>query len=374
MVDGKASDGREPRPKKPTPAERRREVESRISTGAASLSDASRLGLDDALDSVLDALFVRFRRSWLENTKLDTTVEIARVLELKLTLLRNYAFDPTSDARSLAVGLRAIFVEAGAERLGLQPIEHAYLASVLAVYGGDPLSGLTELANVFGDEATEGYVGLRYHARMIASHLRHELSEFAEARGHAERAFDLATSPNPAAQAIAVAGVNSFAMGERDRAMRELEDALRYFDESEPLFNPYFFRNTLLLCGLICFERGDDEAAESFCRRAVEHAEPATFDAFEAWSRLGRVLYRQKKLEEAADAFEKGIAAYRHGESEVLLDVCLWLARACLTLGRTDRARILLLRIVTSEVDYPSSEDARRLLAQIPPVIPGGRP
>jgi tetratricopeptide (TPR) repeat protein len=373
VAEGEVPSRREPGPKPPTPAERRREVEARISTGAAPLSDASRLDLDDELDAVLHALFVRFRRSWLESTKLETAVEIARVLELKLTLLRNYAFDPTSDARSLAIGLRAIFAEAGAEKLGLASIEHSYLKAILAVYGGDPLSGLTELDGVFGDGDTEGFVGLLYHARMIASHLRHELSEFATARDHADSAADLATSPNPAAQALAVAGVNSFAMGQRDRAMRELEDALRYFDESEPLFNPYFFRNTLLLCGLICFERGDDEAAESFCRRAVEHAEPATFDAFEAWSRLGRVLYRQKKIEEAADAFEHGIAAYRHGESEVLLDVCLWLARACLSLGRTDRARILLLRIVTSEVDYPSSEDARRLLAQIPPVMPGSR-
>lgn len=370
MVDVERRDGREPRANKPTPAQRRKDVEARISTGAVELTAASRLDLDDELDSVLDALFVRFRRSWLESTKLETAVEIARVLELKLTLLRNYVVDPTSDAKSLAGGLCAIFEEAGAEKLGLHPIEAAYLGAVLDVYAGNGPAGLAKLEHVFESDAVERYVALHYHARMIAAHLQHETSEFAVARRNAERAADLATSPNPTAQALAVIAVNSFAMGEKERAMRELEDALRYFDETEPLFNPYFFRNTLLLCGLICFERHDDDAAETFCRRAVERAEPATYDAFEAWSRLGRVLYRQKKIEEAASAFENGIASYRHGESEVLLDVCFWLARACLILERSDRARILLLRIVTSEVDYPGREDARQLLARMPPVMP----
>lgn len=359
--------------KKPSPAERRREIEARISTGAVALTDASRLELDDELDSVLDALFVRYRRSWLESTKLETSVEIARVLELKLTLLRNYAVDPTSDARSLALGLRRIFAEAGYEKLGLLELEASYLSAVLAVHAGEVLSGLTELDEALERGGSDELVNIRYHAHMLASHLRHELSEFEAARRHAERAADLATSSNPTAHALAVIGVNSFALGDKQRAMRELEDALRYFQESDPLFNPYFFRNTLLLCGLICYERRDDETAETFCRRAVEQTEPATYDAFEAWSRLGRVLYRQKKTKEAADAFEHGIVAYRHGENEVLLDVCLWLARASIDIGNTSRARSLLLRIVTSEVDYPSREDARQLLANIPPELPKGQ-
>jgi tetratricopeptide (TPR) repeat protein len=355
------------RPKKPTPVERRREIEARISTGLGVLGDASRLEIDDELDSVLDALFSRFRRSWLESTKLEVAVEIARVLEIRLTMLRNYTVDPTSDARSLATGIRAIFSEAGAEKLALNQEALSFYRAVLAIYAGDPLQGLTDLANVFESKSGEGLDAIRYQAHMIAAHLLHETSEFAAARSHAERAAELATGVNSSAQALAVAGVNSFALGERDRSMRELEDALRYFDEGEPLFNPYFFRNTLLMCGLICFVRRDDDAAESFCRRALEHTEPSTYDAFEAWSRLGRVLYRQGRVEEAADAFEKGIVAYRHGESEILLDVCLWLARASLDRGRTDRARSLLLRIVASEVDYSSKDDARHLLSQMQP-------
>jgi tetratricopeptide (TPR) repeat protein len=241
---------------------------------------------------------------------------------------------------------------------------------VLAVYAGDPLSGLTALERVVDGHDDDHLVALRYHAHMIAAHLRHELSEFERAREDAAKAADLATSGNPAANSLAVAGVNSFALGDRDRALRELEDALRYFDANEPLFNPYFHRNTLLLCGLICFERGDDDAAESFCRRALEHDEPVSFEAFEACSRLGRVLYRQKRIEEAADAFEKGIAAYRYAESAPLLDVCFWLARACVDLGRIERARTLLLRIVTSEAEYAGGEDARQMLAQLGPTTP----
>lgn len=366
MGESESAVERAPHPKKPTLAERRREIEERISTGAVMLSDRARLELDDELDTILEALFTRFRRSWLERTKLETAIEIARILEIKLTLLRNYAVDSTSDGRSLALGLLAIFREADAGTLGLEPIESAWLQGLLSVYAGETLSGLTELEKVFAAEADAGHVELRYHARMMAAHLKHELSEFDEARRHAELAAELATSPNPTAHALAVMGVNSFALDERERAMRELEDALRWFAESEPLFNPYFFRNTLLLCGLICFARRDDEAAEGFCRRAIEHAEPVSYDAFEAWSRLGRVLFRQRRLAEAAEAFEKGITAYRHGESEILLDVCFWLARACLDLERTDRARTLLLRIVTSEVEYSSREDARVLLAGIP--------
>ncbi len=364
-----------PVPKTPPPEIRRRDIEARISTGEASLADPSRMALDDELDAVLDALFVRYRRSWLESTRLSASVEIARVLDLKLTRLRNYTLEPTSDAKSLAVGLRSIFEEAGSSRLGLGEVEAAYLEAVLAVYAGEATSGLTILDCVFEAEGNEvGLEALRYHAHMIASHLRHEASEFAMARTHAEKAADLATSANQTAQALAVVGVNSFALGEHDRAMRELEDALRYFAVEEPLFNPYFFRNTLLLCGLICFERLDDEAAESYCRRALEHTEPSTYDAFEVWSRLGRVLYRKGQIEEAADAFEKGIVAYRHAESEIFLDVCLWLARACIDLENLDRARALLLRIVTSDVEYPAKEDARSLLTRLPPVLPTGQP
>jgi tetratricopeptide (TPR) repeat protein len=370
VADDERSDAKPAPRRKPTPAERRREIEARISTGAASLADGSRLELDDELDALLDALFAQYRRSWLEASRVSAAVEIARVLELKLTVLRNYSIDPTSDGKALAQGLLEIFATAGEGKLGLSAQELAYLEAVLAVYAGEPLQGLTALERVI--EGGDEHVPLRYHAHMIAAHLRHELSEFAAARSSAEMAADLATGRNQAAHALAVAGANSFALGELDRALRELEDALRYFDESEPLFNPYFHRNTFLLCGLICFERGDDAAAESFCRRAVEHAEPVSYEAFEAWSRLGRVLYRQKRVAEAADAFEKAISAYRYGESEILLDVCFWLARASLDLGRTDRARTLLLRIVTSEADYVSADEARHTLAQMPAVLPKG--
>ena len=84
------------------------------------------------------------------------------------------------------------------------------------------------------------------------------------------------------------------------------------------------------------------------------------------------MLYRQGKIKAAAEAFEEGIAAYRHGESEILLDVCFWLARACIDLEQHERARTLLLRIVTSEVEYSAAEDARRLLTEVPQSFPKG--
>ncbi|MBI2214400.1 MAG: tetratricopeptide repeat protein [Acidobacteria bacterium] len=343
----------------------RDEAVRRLHTAADALDDASRKGLDVELSAVFDACVDAFRAAWLESSRIAAALEIARTLAIRLTLVHNYSVDPTSDLRLIASRLAAL-LDAASEhhKLTADAAEAAYLRGVLLLHAGEredarlAFEGALQLASHATAERVD------YGSCLLIAQIAHEEGDWSDSIRYAEKAAKLASSTNLAAQALAVVGLSRHARGDRARALHKLEDALRFFDPSEPLFNPYYFRNTILFCGIVALDMGDVVAAERYFRRALEVTSADSYDAFDAHARLGRVLLMQRREREAAAELEKALATYHFAECEPVVDVLFELGTLYAALGDTTRARPLLHRVLTSDIAHPGKGEASRLLGR----------
>jgi tetratricopeptide (TPR) repeat protein len=341
----------------------REEAVRRLHTDPGALEDASRRALDAALESVFDACVESFRAAWLETSRIAAALEIARTLAIRLTLVHNYSVDPTSDLRLLAKKLAALLSAAGAEKkLAADAAESAYLRGVLMLHAGEREEARLSFETALELSGGETAERVDYGSCLLIAQLAHEEANWSDSIRYAERASKLASSTNLVAQAIAVVGLSRHARGDKARALHKLEDALRYFDPGEPLFNPYYFRNTILFCGIVSLDMGDAAAAERYFRRALEVTSADSYDAFDAHARLGRVLRAQKRDREAAAELEKALATYHFAESEPVVDVLFELGTLYAALGEAKRAKPLLHRVLTSEIAHPGKGEASRLL------------
>lgn len=334
-----------------------------LHTAHDALDDPTRREIDAALGRVFDGCVEAFRNAWLESSRLAAALEIARTLAIRLSLVHNYTVDPTADLRTLASKLLAVLDAAAREKkLEAGESEIAHLRGVLLLHAGDLEQARLAFENALHLATPETSESVDYGSCLFIAQIAHEEGDWRDSIRFAERAAKLASSTNLVAQALSIVAVSRHARGDRLRALRKFEDALRYFDRAEPLFNPYFYRNTILFCGIVSFEMGDLPAAESFFRRALEVTSADSYDAFDAHARLGRTLRSQGRAAEAAAELEKALTTYHFAESEPVVDLLFELGSLQASLGNAERARALLHRVLTSEIAHPGKAEASRIL------------
>ena len=335
----------------------------RLHTAHDALDDPSRTEIDEAIDRVFDGCVGAFRHAWLDRSRVAAALEIARTLALRLSLVQNYTVDPTADLRALAGSLLAVLDAAEREgNLASGETETAYLRGVLLLHAGDRENARLAFERALGLATPETAESIDYGSCLFIAQIAHEEGDWRDSIRFAARAAKLASSTNLVAQALAIVAVSRYARGDRLRALKKFEDALRYFDRAEPLFNPYFYRNTILFCGIVSFDMGDFGAAEGYFRRALEVTSADSYDAFDAHARLGRALRRQGREAEAAAELENALTTYHFAESEPVVDVLFELGGLHASLGNAARARALLHRVITSEVAHPGKVEASRIL------------
>jgi len=170
---------------------------------------------------------------------------------------------------------------------------------------------------------------------------------------------------NVTAQALALKALNSYALADHDDALHLFQEALTLFDENKPFFNSYFFRNALLFCGAIHFDRRDYIQAESFYGRVIGNVDQSSFDFFDALSHLGRIYYAQERYQDAVSSFEKAVQTHRFSENEYIVDTWFWIARCHLRRNDSSEARKYLEKIAATDVRYEKKPQAVELLQRI---------
>ncbi|MEO8035981.1 MAG: tetratricopeptide repeat protein, partial [Acidobacteriota bacterium] len=170
---------------------------------------------------------------------------------------------------------------------------------------------------------------------------------------------------NVTAQALALKALNSYALNDHDDALKLFEESLRLFNPDQPFFNSYFYRNALLFCGGIYFDRKQYPRAEDYYRKVVETVEQNSYDYFDALSHLGRIQYSQGRYDDAVLAFEKAITSQKFSENEYIIDTWFWIARAHVKRNDRVQARAYLEKIALTEVRYEKKHQAAELLAKV---------
>ena len=199
----------------------------------------------------------------------------------------------------------------------------------------------------------------------MLGHLSHEDHDYAKAKDLHDQSLRYSQNSNVTAQALALKALNSYALGDPDEALHLFQEALELFDPNRPLFNSYFYRNALLFCGAIHFDRREMEKAEGYYRRVLESVEQHSYDFFDALTHLGRIYYAQQKFDDAVKSFEKAIQTHHFSENEYLVDTWFWLARTHVKRNDPKAARPYLEKIAASEVKYEKKPQAVEMLQKI---------
>jgi tetratricopeptide (TPR) repeat protein len=199
----------------------------------------------------------------------------------------------------------------------------------------------------------------------MLGHLSHEERDYAKAKELHDQSLRYSQNNNVTAQALALKALNSYALHDYDDSLHLFEEALGLFDVNAPFFNSYFYRNALLFCGAIYFDRKNYQKAEELYRRVIDSVDQNSYDHFDALSHLGRIHYSQGKFEEAVAAFEKAIQSHRFAENEYVIDTYFWIARSYVKKNDAGSARSYLEKIAASDVRYEKKPQAAELLRRI---------
>jgi tetratricopeptide (TPR) repeat protein len=293
-------------------------------------------------------------------------LEMIRILENRLVYLHNFSVDPTSDNRMLAQ-LVTTFIDKAAERESriLTTLESTYYRAVAALYAGDlgrARDGFTAAcASEESDEAND----IKYKSYVILGNLSHEERDYAKAKELHDQSLRYTKSSNVTAQALALKALNAYALHDHDDALHLFEESLRLFAPEEPFFNSYFYRNALLFCGAIYYDRRDLDRAEEMYRRVIASVDQHSYDHFDALAHLGRIAYAKGQYDHAASLLEKAVESHRMSENETIVDTWFWIARSHLKRNDTDAARNYLQKIASSDVRYEKKPQALELLQRI---------
>jgi tetratricopeptide (TPR) repeat protein len=200
---------------------------------------------------------------------------------------------------------------------------------------------------------------------VILGHLSHEEADYVKAKELHDQSMRYSPNDNVTAQALALKALNAYALQDHDDALHLFQEALGLFDENKPFFNSYFFRNALLFCGAIYFDRREYAEAESFYRRVAANVDQSSFDFFDALSHLGRIQYAQERYDEAVSSFERAVQTHRFSENEYVVDTWFWIARCHLRRDAAGEARKYLEKIAATDVRYEKKPQAVELLQRI---------
>jgi tetratricopeptide (TPR) repeat protein len=247
----------------------------------------------------------------------------------------------------------------------LTSLEAMYYRAVAALYAGDLSRAREGFGAACASEESDEANDIKYKSYVILGHLSHEEADYAKAKELHDQSLRYSSNDNVTAQALALKALNSYALQDHDDALHLFNEALRLFDESKPFFNSYFYRNALLFCGAIHFDRHAYREAEAFYRRVVASVDPSSFDYFDALSHIGRIAYSQNHFDEAVAAFEKAVLTHRFNENEYVVDTWFWIARCHLRRNDPAAARTYLEKITASDVRYEKKPQAVELLQRI---------
>jgi tetratricopeptide (TPR) repeat protein len=346
--------------------EKRIELENRLQNEHGELSESASRKYDDSYAALQRQLAALFKEARQDSERITIMLEMMRILENRLVYLQNFSVDPSSDNRILAQLVTKFIDQLSEERSTvLTTLEAIYYRAVAALYAGDlgrARQGFTDAcASEESDEAND----IKYKSYVILGNLSHEERDYAKARQLHDQSLRYSANNNVTAQALALKALNTYALRDQDEALRLFEESLQLFDPNQPFFNSYFYRNALLFCGAIYFDRRAYEAAEKYYRRVIDNVEQNSYDYFDALSHLGRIHYAGGRYEDAVAAFEKAIQTHKFSENEYIVDTYFWIARSHLKRNDASRARPYLEKIAASDVRYEKKPQAVELLAKV---------
>jgi tetratricopeptide (TPR) repeat protein len=341
-------------------------LENRIQNERGELSATVLVGYDRAYSRLQKSLSQLARDTTDESQRVTLMLELMRILENKLVYLQNFAIDPTADNRMLAALVDRFLDEVTrSHRSVITPLEAIYYRAIVALYAGDARSAREGFQAACASEESDEANDIKYKSYVILGNLSHEEADYARARDFHEKSLKYSQNPNVTAQALAFKALNSYALNDYDEALALFEKSLSLFDRNEPFFNSYFYRNALLFCGLIYFDRKDYTRAETYYRKVAEQVEPSSYDHFDALSRLGKIYYSLGRFDDAAQSLAKAVESHRFSENEYLVDTYFWLAKAHLKRNAVQDARKCLEKIASSEVRYDKKPQAIELLQRV---------
>lgn len=341
-------------------------LESKIQNEHGELSSSVLAGYDRAYGRLQKSLSQLFRDAADESQRITLMLELMRILENKLVYLQNFTVDATADNRMLASLVdRFIDQMVLSPRSPLTSLEATYYRAIVALYAGDSRSAREGFQAACASEESDESNDIKYKSYIMLGNLSHEEADYARARDFHDQSLKYSQNPNVTAQALAFKALNSYALNDFDEALNLFEKALTLFDPNAPFFNSYFFRNSLLFCGLIYYDRRDYAQAELYYRKVVAKVESSSFDHFDALARLGKIYYALGRYDEAAQNLSKAIDTHRFSENEYLVDTYYWLAKAHLKRNAPQEARRCLEKIAASDVKYEKKPQALELLQRV---------
>ncbi|HEV8661089.1 MAG TPA: tetratricopeptide repeat protein [Thermoanaerobaculia bacterium] len=341
-------------------------LETKLQNERGELSDASTSRYDDAYAALQRHLASLFKETSEDSERIIIMLEMMRILENRLVYLQNFIVEPSSDNRILAQLVTKFIDQICRERRTvLTSLEATYYRAVAALYAGDLGRAREGFGDACASEESDEANDIKYKSYVLLGHLSHEERDYARAKELHDQSLRYSANNNVTAQALAFKALNSYALQDHDEALHLFEEALRLFDPNQPFFNSYFFRNALLFCGAIYFDRKQYEKAEEYYRRVVNSVEQQSYDFFDALSHLGRIQYMQGRFEEAIASFERAIQTHKFSENEYIIDTFFWIARSHLKRNEREQARAYLEKIAASDVRYEKKPQAVELLQKV---------
>ena len=341
-------------------------LESVLQNEPGDLSDRKLADYDAKYQAIQRQLAAMFLEASETQDRITIMLEMMRILENRLVYLQNFIVDPSSENRLLAQLVTKFIDEVARDRSTvLTTLEATYYRAVAALYAGEIGRAREGFSAACASEESDEANDIKYKSYVILGHLSHEERDFARAKELHDQSMRYSPNENVTAQALALKALNAYALADHDEALHLFGEALALFDENKPFFNSYFFRNALLFCGAIHFDRRSYAAAESFYRRAAGSVDQSSFDYFDALSHLGRIYYSQEKYDDAVGAFEKAVQTHRFSENEYVVDTWFWIARCHLRRDASAEARKYLEKIAATDVRYDKKPQAVELLQRI---------
>src|SRR5947207_8392140 len=269
---------------------RRIDLESALQREKSELSEARLRDYDDQYARLQRGLAAAFKETRDDQQRITVMLELMRILENRLVYLHNFIVDPTSDNRVLAQ-LVTKFIDqlAAAQSTVLTKLEATYYRAVAALYAGDVAEARDGFRDACASEESDEANDIKYKSYVILGNLSHDERDYARAREMHDSSMRYSQHPNVTAQALALKALNSYALHAYDEALQLFGEALELFDANAPFYNSYFFRNALLFCGAIHFDRRELDESERYYRQVLDSVEQNSYDFFDALTHLGRI-------------------------------------------------------------------------------------
>ncbi|HEX9160163.1 MAG TPA: tetratricopeptide repeat protein [Thermoanaerobaculia bacterium] len=341
-------------------------LETRLQNERGELTDAATGKYDDSYAALQRHLAALFKEAGDDAQRITIMLEMMRILENRLVYLQNFIVEPSSDNRILAQLVTRFIDQMSRERRSvLTSLEAIYYRAVAALYAGEIARAREGFRDACASEESDEANDIKYKSYVLLGHLSHEERDYAKAKELHDQSLRYSANNNVTAQALAFKALNTYALNDHDEALHLFEEALHLFDPNQPFFNSYFYRNALLFCGAIYFDRKQYEKAEEYYKRVTDSVEQHSYDYFDALSHLGRIQYMRGRYGEAVASFDRAIQSHKFSENEYIIDTFFWIARSHLKLNDRAQARTYLEKIAASDVRYEKRPQAVELLQKV---------